>query len=603
MTKFGAGLLALLMALFGAAALRAQPVNNYVKDVVMPSPTAASLGKYGDIPVSYYTGVPSVGIPIYTLTSGPLKLPISLSYHAGGMKVGEPVSWVGLGWSLQAGGLISRTVQGRADEETGNFQGYMSVGQDITLDANGCLPTQQNQEYVAMGNKDPEPDIFSFSMGGYSGKFYIDADKTNDGVVNGKVILIPQQDIRIDYVYQGGTSFPLKGFVLTLPDGTRYEYGLLPGETNIFLGAEQSQPSLNAPPNISGWYLRRISSADQAYSINLNYVSEQYQYDYRVSNTQEGDATRNNYQAHVVTINGLRLSSITTPTASVNLVATADRQDLVNPYAAKTKELAEIQIQSGPAGPGSFCKTFALGHSYFSDNSSLNGGGVAADKRLRLTSVQEKSCDGHVLAQPYTLDYYGQAGSPDFLPTRLSAATDHWGFYNGATTNPVSGSLNIPTTALTYVPITGGNPETIVYGNANRETNEATMTWGTLSRITYPTGGSTSFAYEANTYYGSRVVTTATELGSLNHYWPGGQCDSYTYPIPGASQTFTCPPAIWPTPITAGKCGIRAIQPATVPTTVTPMPFCGSIRATPCCSKGLVTPPAKAIRYRIWAAS
>ncbi len=36
----------------------------------------------------------------------PLSVPIALNYHAGGLKVGETSSWVGLGWSLQAGGKL-----------------------------------------------------------------------------------------------------------------------------------------------------------------------------------------------------------------------------------------------------------------------------------------------------------------------------------------------------------------------------------------------------------------------------------------------------------------------------------------------------------------
>ncbi|MEO1519025.1 MAG: hypothetical protein AAFV95_28690, partial [Bacteroidota bacterium] len=82
---------------------QSQPVNKLIGDVVMPAPNAASLGKYGDVPVSYYTGVPNIGVPIHTLQEGPLSLPISLNYHAGGVKVAEMASWVGLGWSLSAG--------------------------------------------------------------------------------------------------------------------------------------------------------------------------------------------------------------------------------------------------------------------------------------------------------------------------------------------------------------------------------------------------------------------------------------------------------------------------------------------------------------------
>jgi len=57
-------------------------VKNTNKGIVYPSPTAASLGKYSDIPVSYHTGVPNISVPLYTVTEGDLQLPISLSYHA-----------------------------------------------------------------------------------------------------------------------------------------------------------------------------------------------------------------------------------------------------------------------------------------------------------------------------------------------------------------------------------------------------------------------------------------------------------------------------------------------------------------------------------------
>jgi hypothetical protein len=31
------------------------------------SPNAASLGRYGDIPVSYYTGTPEITVPLYDM--------------------------------------------------------------------------------------------------------------------------------------------------------------------------------------------------------------------------------------------------------------------------------------------------------------------------------------------------------------------------------------------------------------------------------------------------------------------------------------------------------------------------------------------------------
>ena len=54
--------------------------SNYLNDVTVNPPNAASLGKYGDIPISLHTGIPNVGIPIHTLTeTGGLSVPVSFA--------------------------------------------------------------------------------------------------------------------------------------------------------------------------------------------------------------------------------------------------------------------------------------------------------------------------------------------------------------------------------------------------------------------------------------------------------------------------------------------------------------------------------------------
>src|SRR5438552_616203 len=77
--------------------------------VSVPSPTAASLGKFGDIPVSLYTGIPEISVPLFTAKGKTLSLPVVLRYHAGGLRVEEIGGWVGMGWTLEAGGAITRT--------------------------------------------------------------------------------------------------------------------------------------------------------------------------------------------------------------------------------------------------------------------------------------------------------------------------------------------------------------------------------------------------------------------------------------------------------------------------------------------------------------
>ena len=77
-------------------------------------PSSFQFIKYGEIPVSEYTGIPTISIPVYTIKDGDIEFPINLSYHAGGIRVAEEASWVGLGWNLDLGN-ITQIINDRDD--------------------------------------------------------------------------------------------------------------------------------------------------------------------------------------------------------------------------------------------------------------------------------------------------------------------------------------------------------------------------------------------------------------------------------------------------------------------------------------------------------
>jgi hypothetical protein len=160
------------------------------------SPNTASLGKYGDVPVSYYNGSPSVDIPLYQINDYGIPLSISLNYNASGVRVNNMPSWVGQNWSLQAGGVITRTVKDAPDETylpigtsqdpqpyLGDYQGYyFSVSHDM-LDVpnwheNSYLWTLYSNSFFNnnIGNthgREYQPDIFTFNFMGHTGKFFL----------------------------------------------------------------------------------------------------------------------------------------------------------------------------------------------------------------------------------------------------------------------------------------------------------------------------------------------------------------------------------------------------------------------------------------------
>ena len=93
--------------------------------ITPPSPEAAAFSKYGNIPVSPHTGVANIEIPLYTIKVRDITVPISLSYHASGIKVSEEASRVGLGWVLNCGGIISRNIVNK-DDFINDIYGYLN---------------------------------------------------------------------------------------------------------------------------------------------------------------------------------------------------------------------------------------------------------------------------------------------------------------------------------------------------------------------------------------------------------------------------------------------------------------------------------------------
>ena len=78
-----------------------------MQNINIKSPEVAAFTRIGEIPVSLYTGVPHISIPLYEVKNGNLSLPITLDYQATAVKVNQEATWVGLNWLLNAGGVIT----------------------------------------------------------------------------------------------------------------------------------------------------------------------------------------------------------------------------------------------------------------------------------------------------------------------------------------------------------------------------------------------------------------------------------------------------------------------------------------------------------------
>ena len=147
---------------------------------IPPPPDAASLGKFGEIPVSLHTGLPSISVPLYTIAFEDFSLPISLDYHASGIKVDEVSSVVGLGWALNAGDVVSVKVNGISDYVGDTWKRGLPGNID-TFDPNS--PVNVNDIAFAFNatdfrpSVDTSPDEFFYNFAGKSGKIVFDENE------------------------------------------------------------------------------------------------------------------------------------------------------------------------------------------------------------------------------------------------------------------------------------------------------------------------------------------------------------------------------------------------------------------------------------------
>lgn len=179
-------------------------------EVIPPSPTIAALLKFEEIPVSNYTGVPDIGIPLVNIQSSypNVSVNLGLKYHPSGAQVNIVPGWTGAGWSLEGDSYVSRTVRDLPDdyyEETGDaiyrgmwntVNGFESVFADPSIFSTYYEPgSDYNREKFLWeafekGYVDTQYDIYTFAIPGASGSFYIKSDGQTVKLFNANAVKI-----------------------------------------------------------------------------------------------------------------------------------------------------------------------------------------------------------------------------------------------------------------------------------------------------------------------------------------------------------------------------------------------------------------------------
>jgi hypothetical protein len=464
----------------------AQPTQTqkFLPAVLQGSPEATSFAKYGNYEVNLFTGVPDISIPVYSIQVGELKVPISLSYHAGGIKVNDISSWAGLGWSLNAGGSISRKIMGGPDDMEGNYLSATSTSNNRVRSSIDPF-NYSDLDYLRLvyqGGYDVEPDIFSYSFPGKSGKFLF--SQTN----NFQPFFIPYAPLKASYSY-----ISTNNMLLNMKDEAGIEYKF---EAPEWTSTSAGPSSVNAP---STWMMTKMISSNKQDTIIFNYTTggvadNAYFSDYEVINdnstgTYSSDLGTTYTSFGMATTQTQILSTILFKNGKIVFEQGIDtREDFF--YARLPKRINAMKIYNYDALTATYklLKTIQFYQTYFVSGTD------GSSKRLRLDKVEIKDAGGTVV-ENYLFDYNNTV----VLPGRNNSQRmiDYWGYYNNK-----NNSTLVPQMSVDYLSAGSGTTYLTIGSNLSngRDPDPAYMQACMLQKITYPTGGYTTFDFETNQY-------------------------------------------------------------------------------------------------------
>lgn len=236
-------LLSVITGIIIPTCLQAQHEDINFGDLPRPVPSVSSLARYTDAPVSLATGVPDIQFPLLRLASydNNMAANISLAYHPLNTNETEAGSEVGIGWSMFAGGVISREVVDELDER------YDDAG-------------------WANYKKNKFNDIYYYNLSGISGKFKIERNIDTNTF---QVVNLTPNNIKIEYARTSNTAtLIISSFTITDDNGYKYIFSEYSQARNY------THPLTSGSLFKSAFYLTQIKNAHNVELLNFTYQKE-----------------------------------------------------------------------------------------------------------------------------------------------------------------------------------------------------------------------------------------------------------------------------------------------------------------------------------------
>jgi YD repeat-containing protein len=480
MKKFSAAAVLAASVLITATA-RPQANDNFAKmvDVLPPAPNAAAMARYGGLAVNKNAGTPNVSIPLYALKGKKLAAELRLSYASNGIRVDEIASRAGMGFVLQGGGVITRTVRGWADETHTRRLPWAPI--DLNWGTFNYMKALADATFY--GGDDGEPDLFTYSYPGASGSFVLDH--------NMSVVQVPFKNQKIVYNFNG-TDWHFK---ITNDQGITYYYGGPGAVEKTKRTSDCAKAHVAFTP--TAWYLKKITHPNGE-TITFYYEPHTYSYDEGVSETMRWDAPgaqieiQNCFGSNAgggtgapagsgvvctnrSTTEGVLLTAIANGTAKLQIeyMGRADCED---------KLISGVKLRELPSDR--LIGYFNLQYSTVTAAGGYTGASTpGAGLTPYLINLQEFTADGS-----QSRSHFFMYNDPAARPPRLSYAQDHWGYFNGR-----NNATLVPT------PSDPQNRPRFPFATGNREPDGGAAAKGLLCKVVYPTGGMDSILYEPNT--------------------------------------------------------------------------------------------------------
>ncbi|MDM1072412.1 hypothetical protein HX001_07910 [Empedobacter brevis] len=518
-------------------------------------PEVTNFNKINFTEINLSVGKPLISIPLFTIKEGNIEYPITLSYDAGGIKVSQTASSVGLGWNI-TNTVISRNVIGGNDfnnyghRKTGNHDtdrqeiidyelGYSKVGY-FSKNENDLNLNDSYSEGQGVGdaiyNLDYFPDIYNLNSPLLNSSFYFKNLNTaielhsNGNKITAQKLKYTNYNLALQLRNPNSPFYDFNNFKIISNKGIEFSFNEFSVSQNItyndwfpvyFVPANQ-----RILPEISSWYVSEIKDLASSHKLSFRYTTF-------FTDTMNGapsfsESELKSMEADIITNFSF---------ANTSLFQKYANECVYKPLYSKTphftsngsynrsfseKVIREISFSSGTVNflysqkredaynkhaltdiivknfNGEIIKHFKFSYGYFNAEDCYNN--PFNCKRLKLNSITENDI------RTYKFTYNESIN----LPGRNSSSIDFLGYYNKSKTfkdlNP-AGSRPVPylyfypdQSVFSLLPFKFENKTHFpLAGDFDRTSNKYTFA-NILTHIAYPEGGKETFEYELNEF-------------------------------------------------------------------------------------------------------